>query len=174
MIIFSTAGGGAGGFTVGRGLLGDAYQPTVTTFRNNSYIHRLNRTLQAEMRAIAAYRAYLKAPGAHGEGDAEQALEANGAEHQAAGRELVRLIIANRGIPEDRSALGLGLTPAFIRIFSRILARATLGTLEVLERRLVAQYRRLLKEAPQYDVAVLTELLKQTERHLGTLAARKK
>jgi hypothetical protein len=165
MIIFSTAGGGVGGLTVGRGLLGAAGGPSVTTFRNNAYIHRLNRTLQAEMRAIAAYRAFMKGAEAEIEG-----VAANGGEHQLAGRELVRLIIANRGIPEDRSALDLGLTPAFIRIFSGIFARATLGTLEALERRLVEQYQKLRKEAPACDAGALAELERQTAKHLEVLA----
>ena len=47
MIIFQTAGGGdAGAFGLKGGLL-DA-RPPATTFRSNAYIHRLNRTLQAE------------------------------------------------------------------------------------------------------------------------------
>lgn len=168
MIIFSTAGGGAGGVIAGHGLLSDAY-PSATTFRHNGYIHRLNRTLQAEMRAIAAYRAY---------DSNDRELVADGAEHQAAARELVRLIIANRGVPEDRSALDLGLTPALIRIFGRVptrfFARATVGTLETIERRLVGQYRRLLSEAPQSDAAAIAELLRQTERHAEHLAVLKR
>lgn len=171
MIIFSSAGGGVGGLTVGRGLLGASSQASVTTFRNNSYIHRLNRTLQAEMRTIAAYRACLKA--LQTVDGAAATLAANSAEHQVAGRELVRLIIANRGIPEDRSALSFGLTPALIRIFSGLFARATRGTLEALERRLAIHYQALLKEAPAYDAVVLTELLKQTQQHIVALAQQK-
>ena len=176
MIIFQMATSGeVGGFTVGAALLPD-FQPTATTFRSNDYIHRLNRTLQAEMRAISAYRAYASSLPTQTEVPAAGMtllIDANGAEHQAAGRDLVRLIIANRGIPEDRSALSLGLTKTFIslcaRVPTRFFERASVGTLSSLERHLKEQYARLLKNAPARDLGVLGELERQTIRRESEL-----
>ncbi len=164
MIIFQTAGGGAGGFTVGTTTIPEAYQPHATTFRSDEYIHGLNRTLQAEMRALSAYRAYAKS-----EPTSDHSLVML-EEHQAASRELVRLIVLNRGVPEDRSALSLGLTRTFIQICaafpSRLLERATLSTLSSLERHLVARYQKILKDAPARDAPALEELLRQTESRI--------
>lgn len=177
MIIFQMATTGeVSGFTVGGGLLSD-YQPSATTFRSDSYIHRLNRTLQAEMRAISACRAYVSGLNtAKGEEQLAPVVEANGTEHQAAGRELVRLIIANRGIPDDRSALSLGLTKTFISLCglvpARIFERASVGTLSSLERHLKQQYERLLKVAPARDVLILGDLARQAARRESELADR--
>lgn len=159
MIIFQTAGsGGWAGSSLsalGRELLGEG--PAATTFRSNGYIHRLNRTLQAEMRAVSAYSA------------GRDALHAkNGEEHGHAGKTLVRLIIANRGIPEDRTVLSLGLTRTWIglctRIPTKLFEKATAGTLLTLEAQLARRYRELLREAPARDVPELRDLLKKTER----------
>jgi hypothetical protein len=163
MIIFQTAGSGdASGFRFDALLLGDRAQ--VTTFSDNDYVHRLNRTLQSEMRAVQAYQSA---------GDHQPdtgALEA----HQRAGRELVQLVIANRGIPEDRTALSLGLTRRFIqiatRVPSRIGARVTLNTLHRLETHLLDSYETLIKMAPSRDLGVLSDLLRETERRAEALA----
>lgn len=172
MIIFQTAGGNSGSMTLGGGILADRDRVSATTFRNNTYIHRLNRTLQAEMRAISAYQSLD-----HGESGAsviggmgDKAFTA----HQAAGKQLVCLIIANRGVPEDRSALSLGLTRTFIQICSRVptrlFERATASTLMTLERQLVHAYERLIKEAPTRDTCVLVDLLSLTERRVEELS----
>lgn len=170
------ATGEASGFTVAGALLPD-YMPSATTFRSDAYIHRLNRTLQAEMRAISACRAYVSGLAAiKGEEALAPLVEANGGEHQLAGRELVRLIIANRGIPDDRSALSLGLTKTFIsfcaRVPSRIFERASLGTLASLEGHLKQQYERLLKVAPARDAHVLGDLARQAARRENELDLR--
>lgn len=162
MIIFQTAGGGdAGSFPLG-GLFSDSDVPA-TTFRNNSYIHRLNRTLQAEMRAISAYKA------AHRQLADESCdlLDKIIASHQSAGRELVNLIIFNRGIPEDRSTISIGLTRTIIGAWRAIpdpvATKATLSTLRSLERHLVSLYKRLKTEAPRRDLPVIEHLLLGTE-----------
>lgn len=170
MIIFQTAGSGdAGSFRLNARLLGDR-MPSATTFRSNDYIHRLNRTLQAEMRAISAYR------GLNGREPDALELEAKAACHQLAGKELVRLIIANRGIPEDRSTLSLGLTKTFIqicnRVPSRLAERVTFTTLYKLECRLVGSYKKLVTVAPARDIAVLTHLLDRAERRSADLDER--
>lgn len=173
MIIFQTAGGSSGGITLGGAILGDRDRASATTFRNNDYIHRLNRTLQAEMRAISAYQSLP-----HGSGGAsvigdmgDKAFTA----HQMAGKQLVCLIIASRGVPEDRSALSLGFTKTFIQICSaipsRLFERATASTLLTLERQLVQSYLRLLKEAPARDAGILKDLRVLTERRAAELTA---
>src|SRR5262249_32611129 len=149
MIIFQTASGGDVGSLGLRRALSHAQVPA-TTFRHNAYIHRLNRTLQAEMRAVSAYRsASSKSASARLLDDAETG-------HQESGKTLVRLIIANRGIPEDRSALSLGLTRTFIQLCTlvptELSRRVTLGTLKQLEKNLIASYRKLLEAAPGRDV----------------------
>jgi hypothetical protein len=163
MIIFQTAGGDAGALGLKGGLL-DA-RPPATTFRNNAYIHRLNRTLQAEMRAVSAYRTLKDRP----------AFDELAAGHQLAGKELVRLIIANRGIPEDRSALSLGLTRRFIHLCaalpSRLSGRVATSTLRQLERQLVVSYRKLMGLAPGCDLPILADLLKAAERQARKLDA---
>ncbi|TWW09796.1 hypothetical protein E3A20_10760 [Planctomyces bekefii] len=166
MIILQTAGSGnASGMGVGRGLLADL-GGQVTTFEENDYIHKLNRTLQAEMHAVAAYRSLSSRP----DTDSLSAQES----HQRAGRELVRLIIENRGIPEDRAALSFGLAPRLIRLVvkvpSRFTDRMTLGTLSRVELQLIASYRKLMELAPSRDMQVLQELLACSESHLSALS----
>jgi hypothetical protein len=167
MIIFQTASSDLTGLSLDASLLKSDFVPA-TTFRNNAYIHRLNRTLQAEMRALSAYRSLTDRDASVGV-PAER-LIAHVEGHQAAGKELVRLIIANRGVPEDRSALSFGLTRTLIHICSRVpvrlFERATLGTLATLEKQLVVSYRKLINEAPLRDVPVLEDLLTQTERRV--------
>lgn len=167
MIIFQTAGSSdAGSFRLNARLLGER-MPSTTTFRSNDYIHRLNRTLQAEMRAISAYR------GLDGRQPEKVALDAATACHQLAGKELVRLIIANRGIPEDRSTLSFGLTRTFIQICARVPAplgeRVTLTTLHKLEGGLVNSYKKLVDVAPKRDLVVLNHLLDKAVRRSASL-----
>ena len=167
MIIFQTAGSGnqvGAGLRLGAHLLGDL-SAQATTYQDNSYVHRLNRTLQAEIRAVSAYRSL----GAKRTGRLDESL----AGHQAAGRELQRLIVANRGIPEDRPAVSLGLSKTVVRIFARVPTRfgerVTHRTLLRLETQLTARYRALLKLAPSRDFQALTEILKRTERNVADL-----
>ncbi len=175
MIIFQTASGSGGSLTLGGGLLADRDRISPTTFRNNTYIHRLNRTLQAEMRAISAYQtlgnqAYQAGSGASSIGTfGDKACVA----HQAAGKQLVCLIIANRGVPEDRAALSLGLTRTFIQFCTamptKLFERATASTLITLERQLTHAYDRLIKEAPFRDVEALEVLRTETQRRVEEL-----
>jgi hypothetical protein len=168
MIIFQTAGSGDLGSLGLRRALAGAPVPA-TTFRNNAYIHRLNRTLQAEMRAVSAYRSSGDETGS------AAFLDLAETGHQDSGKALVRLIIANRGIPEDRSALSLGLTRTFIQLCAlmppALTRRMTHGTLKQLEKSLIASYKKLLAAAPNRDVHVLEELLDKSERLACTLAA---
>ena len=168
MIIFQTAGYGyAGTFSFKPGLLVDLQAPA-TTFRSSDYIHRLNRVLQAEVRALSGYLALS------GYRDGDQVVADGTTGHQFASRELVRLIVANRGVPEDRSALSLGLTRRLVVLVARmpagIAARATTATLRQLERQVVPGYQHLLTVAPPRDQATLTELLEQTQRQEQALS----
>lgn len=159
MIIFQTAGGGTGSMSLDSGILAGRSVPECTTFQTNDYIHRLNRTLQAEMRAVSAYGSLSDKP----------ELDAVTADHQHAGKELVKLIIANRGIPEDRGGVSFGLTRTFVQLCAAmprgIAGRATRTTLVRLEQNLVASYQKLLTLAPARDSQTLGDLLSQTEKH---------
>jgi hypothetical protein len=138
-----------------------------TTFQNNDYIHKLNRTLQAEMRALSAYGSLAEKPTLGSE------LSQVTAGHQHAGKELVKLIIANRGIPEDRAAISLGLTRTLVQLCAAmppgIAGRATRKTLVRLEQNLVGSYQKLLKLAPSRDTGALADLLAQAEKQSETV-----
>ena len=160
MIIFQTVGCGcANGFKITAGMLENP-DVSATTFRTNDYIHRLNRALQSEMRAYSAYNSLLTHTSDHSE------LECSAEQHQQSSRDLVRLIIANRGIPEDRAALNLGLTKGLIRLCTmvptKLTERVSISTLKRVELSLVSQYRRLQKMAPPRDQEDLRRLLKIT------------
>jgi hypothetical protein len=164
MIIFQTAGCGcANGIKLGHGLL-DAAEVSATTFRTNDYIHRLNRALQAEMRALSAYSSLVA-------GGADQAsLDAGVTIHHGAGRELVRLIIANRGVPEERAALSFGLTRRLITfcnlVPTRLSEQVSFSTLRQLERLLLSHYQKLLTLAPPRDQEPIKQLLAKTQEQV--------
>jgi hypothetical protein len=171
MIIFQTAGCGcANGLKINAGILDRGSAPA-TTFRSNDYIHRLNRTLQAEMRALSAYTSLLSNPQDH----ADLVLTAEN--HQLASRELIRLIIANRGIPEDRAGISLGLTRSLIRLCTLVPTRLTdkvsLSTLRRIEQGLVVRYEKLLKMAPTRDQEALLHLLAQTQQQNSALTTQR-
>lgn len=163
MIIFQTAGSGEFGGMVLKGGLLLSSQPPSTTFRTNAYIHRLNRTLRAELRAVSAYAALARQKTMHS--TKKSALLTD---HQLASRELVRLVIANRGIPDDQPALQMGLTSTVIRFCRlappRLAQRAANGTMTQMERHLLINYRRLLRMAPPADIPVLAALIKRREQ----------
>jgi hypothetical protein len=162
MLILQTVGGDGGG--VGTGSWVTDIDATGTTFRQNSYIHRLNRTLQAELRLVQTYGGVL------GRFASEHPFHGFCADHQRAGKDLVRLIISNHGIPEETPALSLGFTKTFVQfcssIPSRFFEKARQTTLAQLERHQLHSYQRLLEEAPGRDVEALTALLRLTEEHL--------
>jgi len=168
MIIFQTAGGGDTG-SLGFGDIFSESKSSSTTFRSNSYIHRLNRTLQAEMRAISAYKAALHQL----EIDACQLADSAIPFHQGCAKDLVNLIILNRGIPEDKTALSIGLTRTLITacraIPDPVAFKATIGTLRSIERHLVSSYKKLVAEAPRRDLAAIEELLSRSIKSSQTI-----
>lgn len=168
MIIFQTAGGGDAGSFGFSGIFSDTGVPA-TTFRNNAYIHRLNRTLQAEMRAVSAY---LAARGQLLQTE-DDLVGSTVPIHQSSGKELINLIIYNRGIPEDRTAISIGLTKTFIKACSVIpepvARKATLGTLSGIERQLISSYKKLRREAPRRDLQVIDQLIDAAEKSRSIL-----
>jgi hypothetical protein len=160
MIIFQTAGGGDAG-SIGFGDMFSDTNAKATTFRTNAYIHRLNRTLQAEMRAISGYKAALRQL----EIDACKLADDAVPMHQSCAKDLINLIILNRGIPEDKTALSIGLTRTFITacraIPDPVAFKATIGTLRGIERHLVSSYKKLIEEAPRRDLPFIEELLRR-------------
>jgi len=158
MIIFQTAGGGDAG-SIGFGEIFSENNASATTFRSNAYIHRLNRTLQAEMRAVSAYKAALRQL----EIDSCQLADAAVPSHQSCAKDLINLIILNRGIPEDKTALSIGLTRTLITacrvIPDPVAFKATIGTLRGIERHLVSSYKKLIAEAPRRDLPFIENLL---------------
>jgi hypothetical protein len=178
MIILQTAGGGGAGLLgPGAGVLEGGLGRS-TTFRDNDYIHRLNRALQAEMRAVSAWgrvasgktRGAAELDGEHWRHEASAVAE----EHQRAGRELVRLIVANRGIPEDKTALPIAVAPAVVGLLrampAAVAAPAERRTLALVEARLAQGYQRLLREAPTADRLALAALLDGTQRRRARLS----
>lgn len=165
MIILQTAGSGNSGSILGAGLLAPREQ--VTTFRNNSYIHRLNRTLQSELRAVSAYNHVFFV---NREPDLFQ--EASQV-HQNCGKQLIRIIIANRGIPEEKSALSIGLTKHWFRMCASadqpFLERTALMTLNQIEKNLQINYDRLLREAPVSDIQLLEQLKRSSVKQSDLL-----
>ena len=163
MIILQTASGGDAGRMNLEALLHNRRHAPATTFRNDGYIHQLNRALQREMRTLAACHRQLTAyPGLE---TLQQAIT----DHHMARQELIRLVIVNHGVPEDKTALSLGLTGTFIRVCSAIpvrwFERVSFSTLVALEKNLAAAYRRLLKQAPLRDQETLETLRQLATKH---------
>ena len=168
MIILQTAGGddasGVAGFA--GSLFGTDAGFQATTFRSNDYIHRLNRTLQTELRAVCAYQAVR--PGVKAI-DCDHAVE----EHQYSARQIVRLVVANRGIPEDHAPLTTSLTTTVFRLCGALPTSmgqvATISALVTLEKSLFDSYSKLLDQAPPADAELLDLLAKRTGRRIEGL-----
>jgi hypothetical protein len=174
MIILQTVSGDLGITFEGAGLLGESkFAPTATTYRDNSYIHKLNRALQAEMRAVSAYRSLQSSEALQLNLNPTTDLDQHLLDHQEATKELVRLIILSRGIPEDRTVVSLGFTKTFLqfcsRVPTRLFARVTVSTLAQLERNLLSHYERLLAEAPARDQESLRQLCQAANGHVESL-----
>ena len=112
MIIFHAAGNEISGSTFSTAFIG-AGRTAPTTFRNNSYIHKLNRTLQAELRTVSAYSGVIKNQN-NKPADYSRTCQA----HQKSGRQLVKLIIQNRGLPDDNPSISIGLTESWVKLCS--------------------------------------------------------
>jgi len=139
----------------------------VTMFRDNSYLDRLNRTLQSELLAISTYN------GVSPRNQKRKQLEPTQEAHKEAGKLLVNLIVSNQGIPDEDAALGVGFTTKVVGVCSAIpskmFERATFSTLSRIEKGLVHNYDKLLEDAPARDIAMLKHLRDSTKLHLTDL-----
>ncbi len=136
-----------------------------TLFENNSYLRLLNKLLQLELQLVELYK---RAEACY---DSEQAMDIRES-HRLQARNLVNLIVYNRGIPEEK---GFSLTPeigmlahGLGRHLGRSMAQRTSRmTCLHLERMLQRRYNAAIAEAPYADRSILQDHLK---RSAGTIA----
>ncbi len=134
-----------------------------TTFRDSPYIHALNRALKDEIEACAIYAQLMRLDpvAIHARVDVATGFE----NHQGAGKELIKLIIAHRGLPDDQGSFSLGLARRILRICDvapvGVSRRLSATTIKQMELRLINRYEELLALAPQSDIAILEDLLGQ-------------
>lgn len=163
MIIFQTASGSNGGGIIHAGLFDKV---TCTTFKSSEYIHNLNRTLQSEMRAIATYQ--------NSSASGEPNCSDKAAEHQHCARELVRIIIANRGIPEDATVLKNALLPPLVKAYKafpdQLQKQMLLRTLLQIEKRLHSKYESLIDQAPSRDRLDIRALANKSELRIEEIS----
>lgn len=141
--------------------------PYSTLFENNSYLRMLNKLLQLELGAIEMYSRCRDCL------DSDQ-VEATIETHRQQAKNLVNLIVYNRGIPEER---GFSLSPeiGFLahelgRRFGRSWAQRTSHmTCLHLERMLERRYASALSEAPYPDRGILQDHAKRTGNHIAWL-----
>lgn len=141
--------------------------PYSTLFENNSYIRILNKLLQLELGLIDLY-------GRCRENLGMEHVEITIEGHRQQAKNLVNLIIYNRGIPEEA---GFSLSPeigilahGLGRRFGRSWAYRTshMSCLH-LERILQRRYISALREAPYSDRGILEDHAKRTSRHIACL-----
>lgn len=132
--------------------------PLSTTFRRNAYIDRLNLTLQIETITARSYQACRRRK--------EKAAQIE--QHFSASKALVRLIIENRGVPEDRPFFRLELTPFFVRASDSLpcFINPKRWLFWRLEARLVRAYAALLRIAPAKDQEILRDLEAKAKEQL--------
>jgi len=132
-----------------------ATKDEATTFRNNSYIHCLNRTLQSELRLKATYAGLTP----HDHPSNYTSLQDK---HHANSQKLIRLIILNRGIPEESAPFSVGLSRKlgqFCKNIPQALGQsATKLTVQQLLTNLKHNYDRLILEAPYKDLETIKAL----------------
>lgn len=128
------------------------------TYNDSPYVHGLNRTLQLEQAAIALYTARIRA--------GQDFSTANACHHHAY-RQLVRLIFAQRGLPDSDPVSFTAVTTTLAARASRWIPGAVHTTVldagaHRIESALWDRYSALLLIAPDYDRKVIEELLEQT------------
>ncbi len=141
--------------------------PYSTLFENNSYLRMLNKLLQLALSLIELYR---RCSDCLDRLDVDETVEA----HRQQAKNLVNLIVYNRGIPEEK---GFNLTPeigilahGLGRHLGRTWAHRTshAGCLH-LERMLQRRYALALSEAPYADRSLLQEHSKRIGRNIDWL-----
>lgn len=143
--------------------------PYSTLFENNSYLRMLNKLLQLELGSIEMYRRCSECLGME---NVETTIEA----HRQQAKNLVNLIVFNRGVPEEK---GFSLSPeigmlahSLGRQLGRSWAHRTSHvTCLHLERMLQRRYRAALAEAPYTDRGILQDHAKRTGNHIAWLTA---
>jgi bacterioferritin (cytochrome b1) len=144
--------------------------PYSTLFENNSYLRMLNKLLQLELGSIEMYR---RCSGCLQIEDQSiiDVIEA----HRQQAKNLVNLIVYNRGIPEEK---GFSLSPEIGMIahgLGRHLGRSwayrtSHGACLHIERMLERKYAAALAEAPYGDRGILNDHAKRTSNHIDWLA----
>ncbi|MBC7661522.1 MAG: hypothetical protein H7249_17635 [Chitinophagaceae bacterium] len=144
--------------------------PYSTLFENNSYLRMLNKLLQLELGSIEMYRRCSECLCM--EGGADTIIEA----HRQQAKNLVNLIVFNRGIPEEK---GFSISPEIGMIahgLGRHLGkswayRTSHATCLHLERMLQRRYNAALLDAPYGDRGILNDHAKRTGNHIEWLAS---
>lgn len=145
--------------------------PYSTLFENNSYLRLLNKILQLELSLIEMYRRC-------DESLAIDNVEGTIETHRQHAKNLVNLIVYNRGIPEEK---GFSLTPEISRIANDLgrhlgktwAQRTSHVTCLHLERMLQRRYTAALAEAPYADRGILQDHIQRTGNHIVWLTATK-
>jgi hypothetical protein len=141
--------------------------PYSTLFENNSYLRMLNKILQLELGSVEMYRRCIQCLGMQ---DVDATIEA----HRQQAKNLVNLIVYNRGIPEEK---GFSLSPEIGMLahgLGRHLGktwahRTSHVTCLHLERMLQRRYTAALSQAPYADRAILQDHAKRTSKHIQWL-----
>ncbi len=143
--------------------------PYSTLFENNHYLRMLNKLLQLELGSIELYKR------------CSQCLRIDNVDslinaHRQQAKNLVNLIVYNRGIPEKN---GFALSPEIGMLahglgkqFGRSWAfRTSRMTCLHVERLLKRRYQAALAEAPYADRGILVDHAKRSGYHIEFLAA---
>ena len=133
-------------------------------YNESPYIQALNSALQLEHAAVAIYAAKQRTSYQVNRSEAS-ALDRT-TFHHAALRQLVRLIFAQRGLPDGDPAGITAVTGTVAALVSRymppIVQDPVLGvSAQRIELALARRYRQLLKLAPDSDRALIASLLDQ-------------
>jgi hypothetical protein len=142
------------------------------TYNDTPYIHALNSALQLEHAAVAIYLAkqrtsyQIKRSGASAIDRTDR--------HHAALRQLVRLIFAQRGLPDTDPAGLAAMTGTVAARVSRymptIVQDPGLGvSAQRIELALARRYRQLLELAPESDRVLIHDLLDQVSEFSSSL-----
>lgn len=149
------------------GLGADAFEQASGgfTYNDSPYVHELNRALQLEQAAVATYAAKQRGT------EEDSALRAVSRErtscHHHALRELVRIIFAQRAIPDSDPATFTTLTSTIAARASKWIpspVKAPVLDLSAhrIESALVKRYEVLVGMAPPTDIDTIKNLLEQS------------
>lgn len=143
-----------------------ATQDNTAMYNNDTYVQALNGILRQELAAVSCYGKFL--------GACFFEADAFCDDHRHAGRQIERLIIANRGIPTKRAASPASSVNRAILEFCRAipgeslngLVRSQFGQFEC---QLRHRYDSILKNAPIGDAEILRDLRAKCEKRSDSL-----